>query len=112
MADAVRPVFATLSALLSTESGQQAFRAASAALVRPEPPGRRFRRNLCGMAAAALELALALRRRAGAEEAGICRRVDDRNRWATAAAHRSGAGRSPEPPHRDAWRALQEKTGS
>ena len=45
------------------------YRPASAALVRAEPSGRGFRRDLRGLADAALELAQALRRLAGAEEA-------------------------------------------
>ncbi len=52
------------------------YRPASAALVRAEPSGRGFRRDLRGVAAAALELADALRRLAGAQEARICRRAD------------------------------------
>ena len=84
---------------------------ASSALVRAEPSGRGFRRNLRGVAAAALELADALCRLAGAEEARICRRTDGRDRREAAAGHDAGACRSPARAQPDAWRALPEKAG-
>ena len=76
LAAAVRPVVETLSALLSAQSGQPELCPASAALVRAEPSGRGFCRDLRGMAPAAFEMADALCRLAGAEEARICRRTD------------------------------------
>ena len=94
LAAAVRPVLETLSALLPAQSGQPPLCPASSALVCAEPSGRGFRRNLRGVAAAALELADALCRLAGAEEARICRRADGRNRRQTAADHDAGASRS------------------
>src|SRR3981189_889892 len=68
LAAAVRPLIEALSEILPAEPGQPEFRPASAALVRTEPPGRGFRRNVCGLAPAPLELACALRRLAGIEE--------------------------------------------
>ena len=65
----------------------QALCPASSALVRAEPSGRGFCRNLCGVVAPALELADALCRLAGAEEARICRRADGRDRREAAAGH-------------------------
>ena len=99
--------------LLSAESGQQTFRPASAAVVRAEPSGRGFRRDVRGLAAAALELAHALRRMAGAQEAGIRRRADGGNRRAAAAARRGRERVDPiTPAHRDARRALPKEAGS
>src|SRR5882672_10750742 len=69
LAATVRAVLETLPALLPAQSGQPALCPASAALVCAEPSGRGFRRDLCGVAAAALELADALRRLAGTQEA-------------------------------------------
>src|SRR5581483_5132368 len=54
---AVRPVLETLPALLPAQSSEPALCPASPALVRAKPPGRGFRRNFCGLAAAAFELA-------------------------------------------------------
>ena len=84
LAGTVRPLLHPLSGLLSAESGQQELRPASAAVVRAEPSGRGFRRDLRGLAAPALRLAQALRGLAGAQEARICRRADggDRRRAA------------------------------
>ena len=65
----VRPVLETLPALLPAQSRQPALCPAPSALVCAEPSGRGFRRDLCGMAAAAFELADTLCRLAGAEEA-------------------------------------------
>ena len=81
-------------ALLPAQSGQPPLCPASSALVCAEPSGRGLRRNLRGMAAAAFELADALCRLAGAEEARICRRADGRNRRQTAAKHDARAARS------------------
>src|SRR5256714_12101282 len=72
LAAVVRPVFETLPALLPTQSGQPVLCPASSSLVRAEPSGRGFRRNLCGMVAAAVELAGGRFRLGGAEEALIC----------------------------------------
>src|SRR3979490_2557527 len=69
LAAIVRRVFETLPALLPAQSGQPELCPASSALVRAEPSGRGFRRNLCGVAAAAVELPGAFCRLAGAEEA-------------------------------------------
>ena len=88
---AVRPFVHPLSGLLPAEPGQPALRPASAALVRPESPGRRFRRDVRGLAHAALELAPALRGMAGAQEARICRRADGRDRRQAAVAHAPAA---------------------
>ena len=94
LAAIVRPVLETLPALLPAQSGQPALCPASSALVRAEPSGRGFRRNLCGVVAAAVELADTLCRLAGAEEARICRRADGRDRREAAAGHDAGACRS------------------
>src|SRR5438132_1655988 len=69
LAAAVRSVLETLSELLPAQSGEQTFRPASAPVVRAEPPGRGFRRDVRRLAAAALELAHALCRVAGTQEA-------------------------------------------
>src|SRR5256714_12385437 len=69
LAAVVRPVFETLPALLPAQSGQPVLCPASSSLVRAEPSGRGFRRNLRGMVAAAVELADTVCRLAGAEEA-------------------------------------------
>src|SRR6476646_3376390 len=85
LAAAVRPVLETLPALLPAQSGEPALCPASSALVCAEPSGRGFRRNLRSVAAATFELADALCRLAGAEEARICRRTDGRDRGEAAA---------------------------
>src|SRR5882757_7397168 len=69
LATVVRRVIEALPALLPAQSGEPALCPTSSALVRAEPSGRGFRRNLCGLAAAAVELAEALYWLAGAEEA-------------------------------------------
>src|SRR5215468_11287343 len=69
LAAIVRPVVETLPALLPAQSGQPELCPASSALVRAEPSGRGFRRNLCSVVAAAVELADPLCGLAGAEEA-------------------------------------------
>src|SRR6185437_13028403 len=94
LAATVRSVLETLSAVLPAQSGQSPLCPASSALVRAEPSGRGFRRDLRGVAAAAFELADALRRLAGAEEARICRGVDGGDRRETPAGHDAGACRS------------------
>ena len=76
--------------LLPAQPGEPELRPASAALVRAKPSGRGFRRDLRGLAAAALGLAQALCRLAGAEEAGICRRADGRDRRASGRCSRAG----------------------
>src|ERR1700722_14730331 len=103
LAAAVRPVLKTLPALLPAQSGLPAICPASAALVRAEPSGRGFRGNLRGVAAAALELAHALCRLAGAEEARICRRTDGGDRREAAGVHDAGACRSAARARPDAW---------
>src|SRR5271154_2374795 len=77
LAATVRPVVATLSALLPAQSGEPELCPAFAAVVRAKPSGRGFCRDLCGLAAPALALAFSLRRLAGAQEARICRRTDE-----------------------------------
>src|SRR6185295_14438348 len=111
LAATVRPVLETLPALLPAQSGQPALCPAPAALVCAEPSGRGFRRNLCGLAAAAFELADTLCRLAGAQEAGICRRTDGGDRREAAADHLARARRSAAQAERDAGRPLQEETG-
>src|SRR5262249_3420954 len=101
----------TLPALLPAQSGQPALCPAPAALVRAEPSGRGLCRNLCGVAAAAVELAHALCRLAGAEEARICRRADGRDRRQAAAGADAGAPRSAVQAQPDARRALPEEAG-
>ena len=76
LAAIVRSVVAALSALLPAEPGEPQSRPAFAAVVRAEPSRRGFRRDFCGVAAAALAMAHALCRLAGAQEARICRRTD------------------------------------
>ena len=71
-----RPIVEALPTILSAKSGQSPLRQSSAAVVRTEPPGRGFRRDLCGVADAPLELAQALCPMARAEETAICRRAD------------------------------------
>src|SRR5262249_9784828 len=80
LAAAVRTIPEALSEVLPAEPVQPAFRPASAAVVRAEPSGRGFRRDLRGLAAAPFQLAHALRGLAGIEEARICRRADGRDR--------------------------------
>src|SRR5262249_19112008 len=111
LATVVRPVFETLPALLPAQSGQSELCPASSALVRAEPSGRGFGRNLGGVVAAAVELADPLRRLAGAEEARICRRADGRDCRGAAAGHDTGACRSAVRAQPNAWRALPEKAG-
>ncbi len=82
LAAPVRPFIDALSALLSARSGEPEFRPASPALVCAKPSGRGFRRDVRGVADAALELAQALRGLAGAEEAAIRRRADGGDRQA------------------------------
>ena len=94
LAAAVRPVVEALSALLPAQPGKPALRPASPSLVRAEPSGRGLCRDLCGVAAAALELADAICRLAGAEEARICRRADGRDCGKATADHDAGACRS------------------
>src|SRR5712672_1360009 len=94
LAAIVRRVFETLPALLPAQSGQPELCPASSALVRAEPSGRGFRRNLCGVVAAAVELADTLCRLAGAKEARICRRADGRDCRGAAPGHNAGACRS------------------
>ena len=65
----VRPLLDPLPRLLSAEPRQPALRPAPPALVRPESSRRGFRRDVRGLAHAALELAPALRGMAGTEEA-------------------------------------------
>ncbi len=77
--------------LLPAQSGQPALCPASSALVRAKPSGRGFRRNLCGMVAAAVEMADTLCRLAGAEKARICRRTDGRDCRRAAAHQRLGS---------------------
>src|SRR5437764_44781 len=112
MAATVRAVFATLSEVLPAQSGEQKFRPAPAPVVRAEPSRRGFRRNIRRMAAAALELAHALCRVAGAQETGICRRADGGNRHAAAAAHPARAGRAALAAHADLGRALPQEAGA
>src|ERR1700691_2005301 len=109
LAAAVRPVVATLSALLPAQSGEPELRPAFAVVVRAKPSGRGFCRNFCRLAAAALALAHALCRLAGAQEAGICRRADDGDRRLAAGAHASGKSRSAQQAYPDARRLLQEE---
>src|SRR6476469_3384927 len=111
MAEAVWPLLQALPALLPAHSGEPALCPAPLAVVRAEPSGRRFRRNLRGVAAAALELADALRRLAGAEEARICRRIDGGNRREAAAGHDTRACRCVAWTEPDPGRALPEKAG-
>src|SRR5882757_1428858 len=111
LAAIVRPVFETLPALLPAQSGQPELCPAPSALVRAEPSGRGFRRNLCGVAAAAVELADALCRLAGAEKARICRRADERACRGASADCDTGSRRSAVQAQRNPWRALPEKAG-
>ena len=76
----LRPVLHAVPRLLHAEAVQQKLRAAPGQLVRAEPPGRGFRRDVRGVAEPAVRLAQPLRRLAGAEEAGIHGRADARAR--------------------------------
>ena len=109
LAAVVRRDLQTLPALLSAEPRQPQLRPAFAAVVRAEPSRRGFRRDFCSVAAAALELAHALYRLAGVEEAQICRRADAGNRRQAAVPHQPGKGRSAQHVPRDARRVLQEQ---
>ena len=112
LAEAVRPRLEALSALLPARSGQQELRAASAAVVRAEPPGRGFRRDLRGLADAALELAQALRRLAGAAQARVRRRTDGGDRRPAAEDDAARPHRSAEQVQDHACRILPEQAGS
>src|SRR5689334_16570843 len=105
LAGAVRPVVEALPTILSAKSGQSPLRLSSAAVVRTEPSGRGFRRDLRGVADAPLELAQALCPMARAEETAICRRADGRDRRTEAARHAPAAGRAAEPADADPGRA-------
>ena len=94
LAAPVRPFIDPLSELLSARSGEPEFRPASPALVRAKPSGRGFRRDLRGLADAALELAQALRGLAGVEEAAIRGRADGGDRQAEAEADAADRGRA------------------
>ncbi len=112
LAATVRPFIDALSELLSAQSGEPEFRPASAALVRAKPSGRGFRRDLRGLADAALELAQALRRLAGAEEAGICRRADGGDRQAEAQADAADRGRAAAHAAHDARPSITRRSSS
>src|SRR5690606_32463346 len=62
-------------------------------LVRPEPPGRGLGRDLRGLAAPGLALAVALPRLVGAAQARVRRRADARDRRPPPARARPRAGR-------------------
>ncbi len=109
LAAPVRPFIDSLSELLSARSGQPEFRPASAALVRAKPSGRGFRRDLRGVADAALELAQALRGLAGVEEAAIRGRADGGDRQAQAGADAADRGRAAALAPHHARRALPEE---
>src|SRR5262249_61812614 len=87
LAGAVRPVVEALPTILSAKSGQSPLRQSFAAVVRTEPPGRGFRRDLCGVADAPLELAQALCPMARAARTAICRRTDCRDRRSECGRH-------------------------
>ena len=104
LAGIVRPLLHPLSRLLPPQSGQQELRPASAPVVRAEPSGRGFRRDLRGLAAPALRLAQALRRLAGAQEARICRRADGARSRASGRSSRIVTRIDPiSTAQRDAW---------
>src|SRR5882757_3343147 len=109
LAAIVRPAFETLPALLPAQSGQPALCPAPAALVRAEPSGRGFCRDFCGVAAAAFELANALRRLAGTQEARIRRRADGRDRREAASGYDARARRSAVSAEPDVGRPLQKE---
>src|SRR5262249_486336 len=111
LAGAVRPVVEALPTILSAKSGQSPLRQSFAAVVRTEPPGRGFRRDLCGVADAPLELAQALCPMARAEETAICRRADGCDRRPDAARHAPHAGRPADPADPAPRRPLRKETG-
>src|SRR4029079_13815390 len=74
-----------------------------------KPSRRGFRRDLRGVAHAALELAQALRRLAGAEEAAIRGRADGGDRQAEAEADAADRGRAAAKPANHARRALPQE---
>src|SRR5262249_23240714 len=80
LADIVRQRHQALPRVLSRQPRKQGLRPVPAPLVRTVPPRRRLRRDVRGVADAALQLAQALCRLAGAEEALLCRGADDRTR--------------------------------
>src|SRR5262249_53831214 len=106
VAGAVRPLVDALPEILSAQPGQPPLRLSFAAVVRAEPSGRGLRRNLRGVADAALELAQALRRMARVEEARIRRRADGRDCHEEAGRHAPATRRSPDPAHANTGRAL------
>src|SRR5262249_12886252 len=110
VAGTLRRVLDPLPEILSAEPRHPPARLSSPVVVRAERRRRGFRGEFRGVAAAPLELAQALRRMAGAEEAAICRRADGRDRRAEAGGHAPAAGRTAEPAHPDARRALRKET--
>src|SRR5579885_47687 len=103
MATIIWSLLEALSALLPAQSGEPQSCPAFALVVCAEPSGRGFCRNLCGVAAATLPLAHALCGLAGAQEARICRRADERNRRHKAGIDASREGRAAVETHPDAW---------
>ena len=104
---ALRPVVHAVSRLLHAEAVQQELRAAPRQLVRAEPSGRGFRGDVRGVAEPGSDWRGALRRLAGAEEAGVHGRADARARRQADARADAPEGRAAAEPAEDAARALR-----
>src|SRR5262249_42497525 len=76
LAGAVRPVVEALPTILSGKSGQSPLRQSFSAVVRTEPPGRGFCRDLFGVADAPPEIAAAPWPSVRGGATAICRRAD------------------------------------
>src|SRR5439155_6598335 len=106
----VRPPCHAVSRVLHAEALQQELRAASRSLVRAEPPGRRFRRDLRRVAGSAVDVGRTLRGLACAAEAGISGSAHARTGAHAAAPEVEASGGSAAAPPQDARRALPEET--
>src|SRR5690606_31625530 len=111
LAAAFRALLDPLSDVLPAGPGEPELRAASPPLVCAKPPGRGLRRDLRRVAEPALQLAQALCRLAGAQEAALRRRTDGRDRRREAEAHAPLSGRSTEPAEPHAGGILPAQAG-
>ena len=100
-----------LSGGLPAQSREPPLRAQSPRLVRPEPPGGGFRRDLRGLAAPPLQLAPALQGLAGAAQARICRPPDERARRSAAARSQPRQALRPVPRTDDPRGLLRAQAG-
>ena len=98
------PSYKAYPRVLRSEAVQQELRAAPRQLVRAEPSRRGFRRDVRRLAEPAVGLAPALRGLAGAEEARIHGRADERARGQADAGAHAAQGRSAAVDPQDAAR--------